>query len=133
MVNRLLMQLLAGAGVIVIISLLWFSGATARAERDLAEANYAVVMAANQAVHASLRAERAERERVEEVLERRIDLSRRNQAEAASRIRTAEQEIARLRAENEAVEDYLSVPVPAELLDHYRLLTERRGGADGDN
>ncbi len=133
MINRLLMQLLAGAGVIVIISLLWMSAATARAERDLAEANYATVMAANQSVHASLRAERAERERIEEVLERRIDLSRRIQAEAASRLRTQEQEIARLRAENEAVEDYLSVPVPAELLDHYRMLTERRGGADGDN
>ncbi len=128
MINKLLIQIGVGVGVIFLIALLWYSGQVARAERDLAERNYEIAQQANQTILNSLQAERAERERTEQLLANRIERQKEIELEAAERIRRKDEEIASIRKASAEVDAYLSLSVPIAYLEWLR----GRTGSDGD-
>jgi len=131
MINKLLIQIGVGVGVLFLIALLWYSGQVAQAERDLAEGNYEIAQQANQSILDSLQAERAERERIEQLLANRIERQKEIELEAEERIHRKDEEIASLRKASAEVDAYLSIPAPTAYL---KWLRERTGGnADTDD
>ncbi|MDD4984512.1 MAG: hypothetical protein PHQ43_01795 [Dehalococcoidales bacterium] len=128
MLNKLLIQLGAVAILLTVIGALWLSGNAARAERDLARANYEQAHTANQTLLATLDAERAERERIERVLADRIRVQREIERETAEKIRRKDAEIEELRRQHAEVDDYLAIPVPDAYLDWLR----QQAGGDAD-
>lgn len=130
MINKLAVQVIGISVIIAVIIGLVLYARVAVAERDLARSNYEQAQNANEQMVAVLEAERAERERIEEILTSRLERYKEIERKAKERIYNQDAEIKELREKFKEVDTYLSVSVPPAYLQWLRQHTGN-GSTDG--
>ena len=132
MLNRLLIQIGALAILLGVIGVLWLSGNTARAERDLAEQNYQLAAQVNRSNVDTIRDLSYRIETQTEAYKTMLQNYRDAERKATESLQGYQQAIRELREINEEINAYLAIHVPDGLAERVRDgFAGRRG--DGDS
>jgi Rps23 Pro-64 3,4-dihydroxylase Tpa1-like proline 4-hydroxylase len=114
-------KLLAGAtvGLLLVCALLYWSHARVTEANAALKADLVLIEGALEETREALAAAIAEKERVQEVMSRRLEVERQIQQRRERELRAAHEMLAKLRAEYEDIEVFLSLPVPGAFVDQW--------------